>query len=249
MSANSLQSIGGLINVSRGLVIGSSRVQKTAYNPAVGSAEQSIWNESGLTLTYPVSATTMTVSSSSTSDTSAGTGARTVQVQGLDSDYNAIIETVTMNGQSAVTTVNSYLRVNILIVLTAGSGGNNAGVIYIGTGSVSTGKPAVIYSSIGTGFNRSQQGFYTIPANTTGYLLRQSATTDTAATVTLMYTRAFGGVFTLVRINQVSTSGFNREFKLPLPISAKTDIDFRTQVPTGSAKVTGAYELLLVTPS
>lgn len=247
--ANSIQEIGGLVNVSRGLVIGASRIQKTSYNPSVGTSEESIWNESGTTVGYPASATVMTVSSSSTADTSAGTGARTITVQGLDADYNVQSETVILNGQSGVSTVNSYLRMNILTVITAGSGGKNAGVIYIGTGSISTGKPAVIYSSIAAGFNRSQQGFYTIPNGLTGYLLRQSVTTDTAATQAFLYTRLFGGLFTLVRINEVGVSGFSREFKLPLALPAKTDIDLRALVPTGTGKITGAYEILLISPS
>lgn len=249
MSANSLQTIGGLINVSRGLVIGSSRIQKTSYNPSVGTSEETIWNESGTIVSYPAAATTMTVSSSSAADTAAGTGARTVTVQGLDADFNVQSETVTLNGQSAVTTVNSYIRMNILTVITAGTGAKNAGIIYIGTGSISTGKPAVVYSSIPASFNRSQQGFYTIPNGYTGYLLRQSVTTDTAATQALLYTRLFGGLFTLVRINEVGVSGFSRDFKLPLALPAKTDIDLRALVGTGTGKVTGAYEILLVSPA
>lgn len=247
--SNSIQTVGGLINVSRNLIIGASRVQKTSYNPSVGTSEESIWNESGAIVSYPASATTMTVSSSSANDTAAGTGARTVTVQGLDTNYNVQSETITLNGQSAVTTVNSYLRMNILTVITAGSGGKNAGTIYIGTGSVSTGKPATVYSSIAAGFNRSQQGFYTIPVGMTGYLLRQSVTTDTAATQALLYIRPFGGVFTLVRINEVGVNGFSREFRLPLAISAQSDIDLRALVPGGTGKITGAYEILLISPS
>lgn len=246
MANTSLQDIGGLLNVSRGTVIGATRIQKTAFNPNVGTSEESIWNESGTVVTYPASATTMTVSSSSSSDTAAGTGARTITVSGLDSNYLPISETVTLNGQSAVTTTNAYLRMNILTVITAGSGGVNAGIIYIGTGNLSAGKPAVVYSSIGTGFNRSQQGFYTVPGNQTGYFLRQSATTNVANTETRLWTRSFGGLFTLVRINEVSISGFNRDFRLPLVLPAKTDLDFRALNVTGSTKVTGAYEILLV---
>jgi hypothetical protein len=57
-------------------------------------------------LSYAAAALQMTVSSSSASDTSAGTGARTVLITGLNANYAVISESVTMNGQTAVTTTN-----------------------------------------------------------------------------------------------------------------------------------------------
>lgn len=67
--------------------------------------------------------------SDSVNDTAAGTGARTVFISGLDSNYDVISETVTLNGTSAVQTVRSYLRVNSFLIMSAGSGKTNAGSI------------------------------------------------------------------------------------------------------------------------
>ena len=56
-------------------------------------------------------ATVLKVSSSSTADDEGSTGAETVELFGLDADYNEINETVTLDGQTAVNTTKEYLRI------------------------------------------------------------------------------------------------------------------------------------------
>jgi hypothetical protein len=83
---------------------------------------ETIWAEGGL-YSYLTAATVLKVSSSSVNDTSAGTGARTVELSGLDADYNEISELVTLNGQTPVNTTKLFLRINRMVVRSAGSGG------------------------------------------------------------------------------------------------------------------------------
>lgn len=247
----SLQQLGNAeyINVARGLDTSATATRRTGYNAGVGTGETTVWNETTTLVAYPATATTVTVSSSSANDTAAGTGARTITLTGLDANYNTISETITMNGQTAVTSTLAYLRLSPLVTLTAGSGGANAGVIYAGTGTVTAGVPATIYSSMGVGFNESHQAFYTVPAGMTAYILDLSATSDTAGVRINLYTRAFGSLFLARRINQIGISGFTRTNQLPMVIPAKTDIEYRALVGTGTAKVSAQFELLLVSPS
>ena len=114
---------------------------KFGFNPDVDDSLETVWAQGGL-YSYLASASVLKVSSSSTSDTSAGTGARTVELFGLDANYDEISETITLNGQTAVNTTNEFLRINRMVVKSAGTGGQNAGVIYAGTGTVTTGVPA-----------------------------------------------------------------------------------------------------------
>ena len=117
--------------VAKGDFTGYSNVSKFGYNPTVGSGNyESIWEGSNA---YPWMSTDdqLEVLSSDTDDTSAGTGARTVELQGLDSSWNVLTETVTMNGTSAVTTTGSFLRIFRARVVTAGSSGRNEGTITI----------------------------------------------------------------------------------------------------------------------
>ena len=101
------------LQVSKGQVVGASPEYKFGFNPDVNGTEESIWGHGG---NYPWAAAAFTafISSSSTADTSAGTGAQTVTVQGLDENYATQSVTVDMNGQTQVQIgdASGWLRVN-----------------------------------------------------------------------------------------------------------------------------------------
>lgn len=114
------------------------------------------------------------ISSSSAADAAAGTGARTIDVYGLDKDFILLKETVTLNGQTKVTTVGSFRRVFEIVVATAGTGNANAGDIYIvkaGTGGTYTaGVPGTLTSAVIKGLagdNYGLSGLWTAPRGTT----------------------------------------------------------------------------------
>lgn len=159
------------LQVSRGQIQGHETVIVFGYNPDVDTTTESVWPDGG-TIPHPTSASVLKISSSDANDTSAGTGARTVFIEGLDDDYNVVSETVTLNGQTEVNTANSYLYVNKFYVLTAGSGGENAGNINAGTGTVTAGVPAVLYDIIAAGNNNRTTAHYCVPAGYTGYMIR-----------------------------------------------------------------------------
>jgi hypothetical protein len=210
------------------------QVYKFGQNQSVGNSIETIWEEGGL-YAYPPSATTMTVSSSNANDTSAGTGARTIQIFGLDGSYNEVSETITMNGQTPVTTSNSYLRVNRGLVLTAGSGGANAGIIYVGTGTVTSGVPANVYTTInGGGLNQSLQAFWTVPAGYTAYIYQINISTGTSSATpailkTLLVVRPFGGVFNTKEVITISNGNHLQNYTFPIKVTEKSDIEFRAE--------------------
>lgn len=158
------------LQVARGQIQGHTAVIVFGYNPDIDTAEESVWPDGGA-VPHPTVASVLKISSSSANDTSAGTGARTVHIEGLNGDYAVVSETVTLNGQTAVNTVNSYLYVNSFYVITAGSGGANAGDINAGTGVVTAGVPAVLYDIIAAGYNNRTTGHYCVPAGYTGYMV------------------------------------------------------------------------------
>ena len=158
------------LQVARGQIQGHSNVLVFGYNPDVDTSEESVWPDGG-TVPHPTVASILKISSSSANDTSAGTGARTVYIEGLDGDYEVVSETVILNGQTEVNTTNSYLYVNSFYVVTTGSGESNAGNINAGTGTVTSGVPAVLYDIIATGYNTRTTGHYCVPAGYTGYMV------------------------------------------------------------------------------
>lgn len=160
------------LQVSRGQIQGHTNVIVFGYNPDLDTSEETVWPNGGV-VPHPAAESVLKISSDSLDDDGdpAGTGARTVYIAGLDGDYNVVRETVTLNGQTAVNTTNSYLYVNEFYVVTVGSGGSNAGIIYAGTGTVTSGVPAVIYDLIAAGYNNRTTGHYCVPAGYTGYMV------------------------------------------------------------------------------
>jgi len=152
--------------VQQGKVPGYTMINKFGYNPSIGSgAFETIWETGG---DYPWQSTAVTVDvvSDDTNDDVAGTGARTLRIQGLDGSYNLAEETVDMDGTTTVTTTQTFLRVFRMSVETAGSSGNNEGTItvtYTGGSDVA--------ATVTAGNGQTLMAVYTIPAGYTGYLL------------------------------------------------------------------------------
>jgi hypothetical protein len=203
---------------------------KFGFNPDIDDSLETVWAQGGL-YSYLASASVLKVSSSSTADTSAGTGARTVELSGLDTNYDEISETVTLNGQTAVNTTNEFLRINRMVVRSAGSGGQNAGVIYAGTGTVTTGVPANKYATIAIGDNQTVMALWTVPRGYTAYLLQTDITVATTqnnkyCTVHLV-ARPNGEVFQIKDKFVKAESSVHQAYTIPLKFEEKTDIEVR----------------------
>ncbi len=242
------------LQVARGQIAYHESIYKFGNNPQVADSLETIWPQGGL-YSYLSAATVLKVSSSSTDDTSAGTGARTVELFGLDGDYNEISEVVTLNGQTAVNTTQSYLRINRMIVRSAGSGGANAGIIYAGTGTVTTGVPANIYATInGDGTNQTLMALWTIPAGYTGYLMQYDVSNGTTSNTPavcklLLVARPYGEVFQTKDIKSLTT-GMHIENTLIIPVefAEKTDIEVRAVSSSNSVTfdISAAFEMLYI---
>lgn len=219
-----------MIQVARGQIPGHRAVLRTGVNFDIDTASGlvSLWDFGGLYV-FPPAASVMTVSSSNAADTAAGTGARTVLVSGLNSSYVEISETVALNGLTAVPTVNQYLRISGLTVLTAGSGGEAAGNLYVGTGVLTAGVPAVVYGHVRIGWGTSQMAQFTVPAGNTAFLLDIITSAISSATnqntLLSIRARAPGGVF--IRGGSLVISGglAYLDNNVPRSFGAGTDID------------------------
>lgn len=236
------------LQLARGQVGGHSVVTVSGYNSDVDTAWEMITPIGDLS--FPATALQMTVSSSSASDTAAGTGARTVLITGLDANYAVITDTVTMNGQTAVTTTKSFLRINNMLVTTAGTGLANAGTIYIGSGVVTAGVPATIYNVIAVGYNNTTSSQYTVPAGYTGYLViaRIGLAQDTGTSLITARTRFVGtnGIAItgplIVTNNNIST----QPFPYPLSIAEKTRIQGEAIGGAANNEAAGFFEIVLI---
>ena len=234
------------LQVSRGQVDGHKTLFKFGINGDVGTSVETVWAQGG-TYVYPASATVMKISSSSADDAADDTGARTISIAGLDANYNEISETVILNGQTEVNTVNSYLRIFRMFVVTAGSGATAAGTIYAGTGNVTSGVPAVIYGMIALNANQTQMAFWTVPAGYTLYLMgvyySSGNSTANAWTNFQLIQRPLGGVFRQQSSTRMPGSGdFVLDLHTPVAFPEKTDIEIRAVASAGASNVSAEFE-------
>lgn len=216
------------LQVARGFIEGHRTVTVFGYNGDVDTSEVTVWPLPSI-IAHPAAALQMKVSSTSANDTSAGTGARTVVIQGLDANYVEISETVTLNGQTEVLTAQSFFRINYAYVATAGSTNSAAGDIYFGTGTVTAGVPATVYNIIKYDFNNTVTGHYTVPAGYTGYLSQGLFSAGQASGSTQvrgrLLTTGLDDIRRTAAVTTVNNGVADYVFEYPLRIPEKTDIE------------------------
>lgn len=236
--------------ISRGHTLGYRTLYKFGYNPDVNGDEETVWEQGG---DYPWldSAVTMFVSSTSVNDTSGGSGANTILIQGLDENYVEIEETVTLNGQTQVTTQLSYLRVYRAFVTLAGSSGTSGGTIYIGSSGATGGVPnGTVYANLGIG-NQTQIAAYTVPAGHTLYVdeINITAALNLAnkRVDASFHTRDFGSnVFRTRFINVLQSNQLNQRFKYPQDFAEKTDVEIRVSTNTTNNPIAASFQGVLI---
>ena len=237
------------LQVGRGQIAGHSVVHVFGHNPDVDTTEVTIWPALGL-LVHPAAPTIMTISSSSASDTSAGTGARTVYILGINGTGGYVSETVTLNGQTAVNTVHEYDAIETMSVASVGSGGVNAGVIYAGTGTVTAGVPAVPYSAIGIGDNLSLVGHWTCPAGYTGYLVSGSITSGTSNAnqyiIARLKLRAQDNIVRTAAITTLHDGTADYDFSYPIKIQAGECVTATAKGSGNNNDVSSYFQIILV---
>jgi hypothetical protein len=240
-----------LIKIANGQIYGFGHSVRHVfgYNPDVdSSAEETIWTYGGI-YTHLASPTTLTISSSSAGDTSAGTGARTIYVVGINGTGAEHTETLTLNGQTAVTTSYQYTEVQSMTVLTAGSGGKNAGQIYLGTGTVTAGVPANVYGHIAVGENQSLMGHITVPLGYKGYIVAGSISSGTEGGgnyITGRLKLKRNGVLSTAALITFSNSQSRFDFKYPIELLAGDCVQATTESTANNERVSCYFQVLLI---
>lgn len=219
------------LQVSRGQISGHYRLHKFGFNEDIDATEETIWSEGGIYY-HPVGATQFQVSSTSDDDTAnEGDGARVVELQGLDEDYNFIREEILLEGTTAVSTTKSFLRINRGFVKTAGDNEVATGIIRAGTGTVTNGVPANTYLRIDPEDGQSLMCVWTVPAGYTAYLLQKDITslteTLTRFGIFRLVSRVPGGVYRTHDKHCLRNDHLELTYSNPLVFFEKTDIEVR----------------------
>ena len=243
------------LNVSRGKVRGAFHVIKFGENLDIDGSMESVWDVGGL---YPwssfASAGTVVLSSSDTEDDEdkgggvAGTGAHKVVIEGLDSNYNLVTDTLITNGTSTRTSTVEFLRIFRAYVTEAGTTGTNEGTLTITKGGTTVAQIKTAGSPTATGLGQTFMSVYTVPAGYTGYIYQFNASTAKADGDVFLMQREItdGGVWRSRDIIHTNQNAVEREYKFPLKMNEKTDIDIRALSPSNNMKCAVTFCILLV---
>lgn len=234
------------IGIAADFYPGVTDIHKFGHAGSVPATLATLWNENNIYV-YRTTATVMQVSSSDTDDTNGGAGAWTVMIEGLDGNYNPLMEVVTLNGQTQVATVGLFLRVFRMRALTGGASLWNEGIIYCGTGAPSSGKPAVVHGLIEQFEGQSLMAFYTIPKGHTGYVSQTFITSAIAKAVNGgLYARIPGELFQVKEHLSVVEGEAALVHTVSDKYVEKTDLEMRAKAAGAGGDVSGQFEVILV---
>lgn len=216
------------IQIASGLVINTSHVNKFGYNPSLSSSLQTVHDAGGL-YNYIQTAGPATVAGASDA------GA-VINVQGLNENYDLINENITVGS----TSINNFIRVFRAQVKSLVVGTINQGNITV---TVDGAVRATILANKG----QTLMSLYTIPRDTTGYLVKfQGSVAKSQEVVFKLFSRKISdGVFNLKGQFGTFSSPITYDYPVPLLFEEKTDIEVRAQA--GATAAGGAiFDLILV---
>jgi hypothetical protein len=232
--------------VKQGKIKGFDSVNKFGFCAAVGATPaETIWTVGGRYV-YETAASKVNVKSGSVEDDiltvapAPGTGAHTVQIYGLDAKYVEQNELITMNGQVDVVSSLSYLRLNRMVVRSAGTGGANAGAI---TAKDATNTRTMANISIGD--NQTLMALWTVPADNDGHIAVFWAGSATAKTSIIdLVVRPFGEVFQVKRRVVLNASHEQNVFTFTEFIPEKSDVEVIGITTGGGGAISAGFDIL-----
>jgi hypothetical protein len=231
------------INIAAGLVDGWASIHKFGAVPEMSqNASGTIWDVPDTNYPWAAFDTPgiLTISTTTKNGTlSSLDDGITVHVLGLDENFEEVEDTFTISGNSATGTV-SFKRVYRAYI--DGADANQTQI------RVSRDTTEVLRINIGK--SQTLMALYTVPAGKTAYLIQGTSTCAANADATVdMFVRYFGqDSFRIGHTLEVAGVGgqYTYQFGVPLPIPEKSDLDIRADVRANNARITAAFDILLV---
>ena len=218
------------ISVQRGLVKGFSAIQKFGYNTAVGTTLETIWDNNA-NYSYVSSAGACTVTSSDSSDNNG-----TVEIQGLDGDYNLVTASATIGGSA---TTETFLRIFRVRMTSANTGSANVGTITATVGSTGLAKIRPTYG-------QTLMSVYTVPAGKRAYLMavHSGSKKEVENEIAIMTKDATEDVFNMKTFFTFRGQAYTKHFVVPEIIGEKVDIELRGSS-SATNSLSGGFDLFL----
>jgi hypothetical protein len=192
-------------DIARLNIAEATPVNLFGYNPVIGTDYETLWNVGGK---YTVSDTEGVLSIVSSA---AGDSSKRALIQGVNAEFEAVSQVVTLDAADATTPVSStveFMRVNQVILLD----GENAGNITVSKGGTTLG-----YIAIGEGISQACQ--YTVPEGYSLYIFR----------ITLNSATANGNKY--IRFRNVTQNKDGRVIRVARATSATSQVQYDRQIP------------------
>lgn len=232
--------------MANGELEGQRVVRMIGYNPTVTVESIIIW-QGDRVYSFPTTQASLDVVSTSVWDDpttievgGAGTGIKTVYVSGLNSNWSATFETITLNGTTDVYSTVKFLRINDVYALTWGTGLVAAGDISVK--AMTAGNP--LLAQVSARSNQSLSAIYSVPTGEAAYIMDFSASLYTneasSSQISIKSKTATGGYTVLDQMNFVQNGSNLMTKAYSLPIKVDTCNDIVVKVDATSATSTPA---------
>ena len=172
---------------------------------------------------------------------------KSVTIEGLDSNYDILIETVTLHASNtmiAVSTVNNFYRTNKMYLT-----GNNTNSlphdynIELRYGSSS----GTLIGQMNAPWGRGQNCFYTLPRGYEGFILSMNGNSGKLDEITSsLWFHSYGGTWTLQKSFKFVSGTFDHNFRTPLRIPEKSDVEIRAFALVESSRIGTEFQMLVL---
>jgi hypothetical protein len=172
---------------------------------------------------------------------------KSVTIEGLDSNYDILIETVTLHATDTTTpvsTVNNFYRTNKMYL----TGVNNNSLphdynIELRYGSSS----GTLIGQMNAPWGRGQNCFYTVPRGYEAFVLSINGNSGKQDEITSsLWFHPYGGTWTLQKSFKFISGTFDHNFRTPLRISEKSDIEIRAFALVESSRIGTEFQILVL---
>jgi len=172
---------------------------------------------------------------------------KSVTIEGLDSNYDILIETVTLHASNTaipVSTVNNFYRTNKMYL--TGNNTNNLPHDYnieLTYGSSS----GTLVGQMNAPWGRGQNCFYTVPRGYEGFVLSINGNSGKMDEITSsLWFHPYGGTWTLQKSFKFISGTFDHNFRTPLRISEKSDVEIRAFALVESSRIGTEFQMLVL---
>jgi hypothetical protein len=250
---------GNGLAIAAGEVTGTSFVHKFGSAPDFDTADGSVYIWDGaddgginqMQYTFSTTADIDSISSDNNGDT------QDVEIQGLDTNYDLVVQTITMTGQTRKALDTDLVR--IFRMKNVGAT-DFAGQVYCYVNTaITTGTPndkTKIRAMVDNGNNQTLMAMYTVPNGKTAYLRDWFASIAGASKssnyIIDIFARPFGEVFQLKHRSAISDTGsshIQHQHIEPAVYAGKTDVIMKVEGTAGGmsgATVSAGFDIVLI---